>query len=51
MMVPMDLTVTSLLHDIDLILGIYWLQTVNPLVDWSIPRILVPKKLELIGSK
>ena len=31
--VRMDLTITSLLHDVDLILGINWLQAVNPLID------------------
>ena len=29
----MDFTATSLLHDVDLILGINWLQLVNPLID------------------
>ena len=29
------LTVTALLHEMDLVLGINWLQSVNPVVDWS----------------
>ena len=29
-----DLTVTSLLHQVDLVLGISWLKKVNPLIDW-----------------
>lgn len=31
--VRMDLTITLLLHDADIILRINWLQTVNPLID------------------
>ena len=31
--VKMDLTITSLLHEVDLILGINWLQLINPLID------------------
>ena len=30
-----DLTVTTLLHNIDIILGINWLTSVNPLIDWQ----------------
>ena len=30
----MDLTVTNLLHDVDVILGMTWLQVWNPLIDW-----------------
>ena len=37
--------VTSLLHDVDLILGINWLEAVNPLVDWSSSRIFLPKEV------
>ena len=29
-----DFTVTKLLHDVDLVLGMTWLQQWNPLVDW-----------------
>ena len=28
-----NLTVTSLLHQVDLILGVSWLKQVNPLID------------------
>ena len=38
----MDFTVTSLLHDVDLILGINWLQLVNPLIDWKLNRLFLP---------
>ena len=37
-----DLTVTKLLHDVDIILGINWLQHVNPLIDWKASRLYLP---------
>ena len=36
------LTVTNLLHDVDLVLGMNWLQTVNPIVDWCGAELYVP---------
>ena len=36
------LTVTILLHDVDLVLGINWLQIVNPIVDWCGAKLYVP---------
>ena len=36
------LTVTSLLHDVDLVLGINWLQMVNPIVDWCGVKLYIP---------
>ena len=30
-----NLTVTSLLHQVDLVLGVSWLKQVNPLIDWN----------------
>ena len=30
-----NLTVTSLLHQFDLVLGVSWLKQVNPLIDWN----------------
>ena len=32
--VKTDLTITLLLHDIDVMLAINWLQAVNPLIAW-----------------
>ena len=32
--VKTELTVTNLLHDVDLVLGMNWLKLVNPIVDW-----------------
>ena len=29
-----DLTVSHLLHDVDIVLGMNWLKSVNPLIDW-----------------
>ena len=40
-----DLTVTPLLQDVDVILGVTWLATVNPLIDWATPRIILPDSL------
>ena len=40
------LTVTTLLHDVDLVLGINWLQSVNPVVDWSGARLYVPNAVQ-----
>ena len=36
------LTVTNLPHDVDLVLGINWLQTVNPIGDWCGAELYVP---------
>ena len=38
----MDLTVTNLLHEVDLVLGMNWLQLVNPVVDWGGERLYIP---------
>ena len=40
--VKVGLTVTNLLHEVDLVLGSNWLQLVNPVVDWCGARIYVP---------
>lgn len=42
--VRLDLTITSLFHNVDVILGINWLQVVNSLIDLSSSRILLPKE-------
>ena len=39
--VKIGLTITALLHDVDLVLGMNWLQSVNPVVDWSGTRLYV----------
>ena len=40
--VRVDLTVTSLLHEVDLVLGINWLQLVSPVIDWSSGKVYLP---------
>ena len=45
--VKLDLTVTKLLHSVDFVLGINWLQTVNPIIDWRGAQMFLP---ELLGS-
>ena len=40
--VKVGLTVTNLLHEMDLMLGINWLQLVNPVVDWCSAKLYVP---------
>ena len=53
--VRVGLTVTNLLHEVDLVLGINWLQLVNPVVDWSSGKIYLPNAvhtalLQVTGS-
>ena len=38
----LDLTVSSLLHEVDIVLGINWLKTVNPIIDWCSGRVYLP---------
>ena len=38
----LDLTVSSLLHKVDIVLGINWLKTVNPIIDWCSGRVYLP---------
>ena len=40
--VKIGLTVTTLLHDVDLVLGMNWLKLVSPIVDWCGAKIYVP---------
>ena len=43
--VSMGLTVTALLHEVDLVLGMNWLELVNPVVDWSSGKIYLPNSV------
>ena len=45
LVVKMDLTVTNLLHEVDLVLGMNWLQLVNPVVDWGGGRLYLPNAI------
>ena len=38
----MDLTVSHLLHNVDIVLGINWLKHINPLIDWCSGRVYMP---------
>ena len=40
--VKIGLTVSTLLHDVDLVLGMNWLKLVNPIVDWCGAKLYVP---------
>ena len=36
------LTILTLLHEVDLMLGINWLQLVSPVIDWSSGKVYLP---------
>ena len=38
----MDLTLSHLLHDVDIVLGINWLKYINPIIDWCSGRVYMP---------
>ena len=38
-------TITNLLHEVDLVLGVNWLQLVNPVVDWSSGKVYLPNAI------
>ena len=40
------LTVTNLLYEVDVVLGITWLQQVNPVVDWGSGKLYVPNSAQ-----
>ena len=40
--VKIGFTITTLLHDVDLVLGMNWLELVNPLINWSCGQIYLP---------
>ena len=40
-----DLTVTSLLHNAEIILGMNWLQAVRPVIDWVTGEIYIPNSV------
>ena len=43
--VKLNLTVTKLLHNVDVVLGMNWLCTVNPIIDWRGARMFLPDTL------
>ena len=44
--VKLGLIVTNLLHEVDLVLGMTWLQLVNPVVDWGSGKLYVPNSVQ-----
>ena len=46
LIVKIGLTVTNLLHEVDLVLGMTWLQLVNPIVDWGSGKLYVPNSVQ-----
>ena len=44
--VQLVLTVANLLHDVDLVLGMTWLQLVNPVVGWGSGKLYVPNSVQ-----
>ena len=40
-----DLTVSQLMYDTDMIVGLTWLKTVNPIVDWRSGKLYVPNAI------
>ena len=38
----MDLTISQLLHDVDIVLGMNWLKYVNPIIDWCSGQVYLP---------
>ena len=54
--VRVGLTITSLLHEVGLVLGMNWLQLISPVIDWSSGKVYLPNAvhtalLQGIGSK
>ena len=45
--VKIGLTITNLLHEVDLVLGVNWLQLVNPMVDWCGAWLHVPNAVKI----
>ena len=43
--VRMGLTVTALLHNVDIVLGMNWLQLVSPLIDWTNGKVYLPNSV------
>ena len=37
-----DLTISHLLHDVDIVLGMNWLKSINPIIDWCSGRVYLP---------
>ena len=44
--IKLGLTVTNLLHEVELVLGMTWLQLVNPIVNWGSGKLYVPNSVQ-----
>ena len=40
-----DLTVSQLLHNANIVLGINWLKSINPLIDWCSGKVYMPNAI------
>ena len=40
-----DLTISRLLHNVDIVLGINWLKSINPLIDWCSGTVYMPNAI------
>ena len=45
-----DLTVCSLLHGVDLVLGMTWLKVADPLIRWSTGQLFIPDSISIISE-
>ena len=45
--VKVNLTVTNLLHNVDLVLGVNWLELANPVIDWSSGKVYLPQAVHI----
>ena len=43
-----NLTVSSLLHGVDVVLGMTWLKVVDPLIRWSTGQVYIPDSISLL---
>ena len=43
--INLDLTVTKLLHSVNVVLGMNWLCAVNPIIDWRGASMFIPESL------
>lgn len=49
--VKIGLTVTNLLPDVDIVLGVNWLQLVNPVIEWGNGKVYIPSEVHTALSQ
>ena len=42
-----DLTISWLLHNVDIVLGMNWLKSINPLIDWCSGKVYLPNAIHI----